>query len=81
MSVNQASLELQIYFPPLDKGHQEISCRAAVHKESAETIRLFSAPLGVVKSSSPKLSLCSFPIEKNHLLVPPQIGSDLVQIK
>lgn len=51
---DQASLEPQIPFPPLDKGHQEISCRAAVHKESAETIRLFSAWLAVVKSALPK---------------------------
>ena len=76
MPANQASLQPQVSSPPLDKGIQEFSCRAAVHKDSAWTLRLFSAQTGimvmvvVVKSVTPKLSLGSFPTEKNHPLVP-----------
>ena len=56
-SANQASLEPKLSFPWLDIGLQELSCRAAVHGKSAETLGLFSAQL-----RGWRLSYLSYPV-------------------
>lgn len=75
---NQTSLEPKLSFQQLDAGLRELSCRAAVQEESAETLKLPSAQLRAEAVIA--VTIYSFLTEKNYLLVSSCIGPYLRQI-